>query len=245
MKKMKNEEKNETKYPFLRCISCSNRFRDLRHLRPRPHDPIPIFIPHRLHLLILLLCSLPNFHLTAATDDPNPHRRQQIVRCVGMVVHPAVKHGSGILADTGVDHRFTARVVLDEIRDVMDDTGNGDETAAVLSLVDVVVPFNDGELLERDAPVELRAALVDFLLQLLNTALFDLVGAELLEVVGETKLLPDPDCPFGRVVLVPFDGVAVVRGEFVVEVVVAFAEGDEGGDDVVAWGVAVIEGLVT
>lgn len=42
----------------------------------------------------------------------------------------------------------------------------------------------------------------------------------------------------------PLDGVAVVRGKLVVEVVVSLAEGDESRDDVVARGVAVVEGLV-
>ncbi len=42
----------------------------------------------------------------------------------------------------------------------------------------------------------------------------------------------------------PFNGVAVVGGELVVEVVVALAEGDNRGDDVVTRAVTVIEGLV-
>ena len=126
----------------------------------------------------------------------------------------------------------------------MDDAGDGDEAAAVLGLVDIVVPFHNRQSVEGDAPVELGALLVEFLLELLDAALFDFVLLELLEVVGEAELLPDPDGPLGRVVLVPFDGVAVVGGELVVEVVVAFAEGDERGDDVVAGRVAVVEGLV-
>lgn len=79
---------------------------------------------------------------------------------------------------------------------------------------------------------------------LLDAALLDFVLLELLEVIGEAELLPQPDGPFGGVVLMPFDGVAVVGGELVVEVVVSFAEGDEGGDDVVPGRVAVVEGLV-
>jgi hypothetical protein len=81
-------------------------------------------------------------------------------------------------------------------------------------------------------------------LHLLDTALFDFVGAELLEVVSQADLLVDPDEPLCRVVLPPFNGVTVVRGEFVMEIVVSFSEGDEGGDDVVARGVAVVKGLV-
>jgi hypothetical protein len=48
-------------------------------------------------------------------------------------------------------------------------------------------------LLQGNTPIELGSLLVDFLLQLLDAALFDLVGAELLEVGGKAELLPCPD----------------------------------------------------
>jgi hypothetical protein len=65
-------------------------------------------------------------------------------------------------------------------------------------------------LLKRNSPVESSSLLVKLLLELLNTSLFDLVGAELLEVVGKSNLLVNPDEPLGRVVLPPFNGVAVI-----------------------------------
>jgi len=66
----------------------------------------------------------------------------------------------------------------------------------------------------------------------------------LLEVGCETELGPEPDGPLGRIILLPFDSVAVVGGELVVEVVVSLAESDKRGDDVITGAVAVIEGLV-
>ena len=57
-------------------------------------------------------------------------------------------------------------------------------------------------------------------------------------------MLPYPDAPFGRVVLECLDGVAVVGGEFVVKVVVAFAKRYKGRDDVVSRRVTVVERLV-
>ena len=57
-------------------------------------------------------------------------------------------------------------------------------------------------------------------------------------------MFPGPDAPLCGIVLEPFDGVSVVAGELVVEVVVAFSESDQGGEDVVSWGVPVIERLV-
>ena len=80
---------------------------------------------------------------------------------------------------------------------------------------------------------------------MLNTALLDLVGTELLQVVGETKLLPGPNGPLRGVILVPFNGVSVIGWELVVEVVVALSESDESGNNVVTGRVAVIERLVT
>ena len=71
--------------------------------------------------------------------------------------------------------------------------------------------------------------------------LLDLIIREDLEMAREADLLAGPDEPLGRVVLVPLDCVAVVHRELVVEVVVALADGDERGDEVVARGVLVVE----
>jgi len=57
----------------------------------------------------------------------------------------------------------------------------------------------------------------------------------------QPELLAHPDEPLGWIVLVPLDRVAVVHGELVVEVVVPFADGDEGSDKVVTRGVCVVK----
>ena len=72
----------------------------------------------------------------------------------------------------------------------------------------------------------------------------DLVVGEDLEVAGESELLHGPNEPLGRVILVPLDSVTVVHGELMVEVVIAFADGDERGDHVVAGSVLVVEGTL-
>ena len=188
---------------------------------------------------------LPDLNLHTTTNDTNTHGGQKVVGGVGVVVDTTVEHGCGILANTGVDHSLSTWVVLDERGDVMYDTSNADKSAAVLGLVNVVVPLHDRERIDGGTPIKPAALLVDLLLLLLNATLFDLVAAELLEVGGEAKLLPGPDRPLGWVVLVPLDGVAVVRWELVVEVVVTLAESDESGDQVVTWRVAVVKWLVT
>jgi hypothetical protein len=57
----------------------------------------------------------------------------------------------------------------------------------------------------------------------------------------KSKLLAHPDKPLGRVVLIPPDGVTVVHGKLVVEVVVTFANGDERCCKVIPGSMLVIE----
>ena len=127
----------------------------------------------------------------------------------------------------------------------MDNARDGDETAPILGLVDVVIPFNDGELVQRDAPVEPGALLIELLLLLLYPAFLDFVLLELLQVEGEAHLLPAPDAPFGWIILVPFNGIAIIGRELMMEVMVAFAKGDESSDHMVTRAVAIVERLVT
>jgi hypothetical protein len=66
-----------------------------------------------------------------------------------------------------------------------------------------------------------------------------------LKVRSQADELTSLDEPFGRVVLVPPDGVPVVHGELMVEIVVSFADGDESGDKMVARSVLVIKSTFT
>ena len=62
-----------------------------------------------------------------------------------------------------------------------------------------------------------------------------------LEMGSEAEERHNADEPLCRVVLVPSDGIPEVHWELVVEVVVAFANGDQSSDDVVAWRVLVVK----
>jgi len=210
-----------------------------------PDDWVALLILDDVDLLILLLSALPDLDLASTTDDTDPHSGEQVVGGVGVEVDTSVEHGSSVLANAALDQGLTTGMLVDEIGHIMDNTGNSDQATAVLGLLNVVVPLNDRKLLKRYTPVELGALLVNLLLELLNTALFDLVGTELLEVGGEAEFGPQPDGPLGGVVLVPLNSVAVVGGELVVEVVVALTESDECSDDVVPGAVAVVKGLIT
>jgi hypothetical protein len=217
---------------------------NLGNLITGSNDAVSILILEIVAIFGLALGTLPDLNFHTASDDTDSHSGQHIVCCVGVVVHTAVEHCSSVFADTRLDHSTATRMVFDEAGDIVDNTSDGHKTTAVLRLVNVIVPFHDRELLERDTPIKSLALLIELLLKLLNTALLNFVGSELLEVVCKAELLCRPDEPFGWVVLPPFDSVAVIAGEFVVEVVVAFAKGYESGDNVIAGRVAVIEWLV-
>lgn len=87
--------------------------------------------------------------------------------------------------------------------------------------------------------------MVKLLLLLLQAAFLDFIGAELLEIIGKTELLPEPNRPFGGIILMPLNGIAVVGGEFVMEVVIALTKCDQRSDDMIPRRVAVIEWLVS
>ena len=127
-----------------------------------------------------------------------------------MVVDTTVENGGCVLSNTGRDESLSTRVVLDEVGNIVDNTSNSDESAAILGFGLVIIPVDDRQLLERNTPVESLSLLVELLLQLLETALLNLVLLKLLQVVGESELLPDPDSPLGGVVLMPFNSIAVV-----------------------------------
>ena len=164
---------------------------------------------------------------------------------VGVVVDTTVEDGGGIFTDTRTDEGLSTWVLFDECSYVMDNTSNSDECLTILGARYIIFPIHDWKLLEWNTPIKSLSLLVEFLLQLLETSLFDFVVLELLEIISEAELLPDPDRPLCRVILMPFDSIAVIRGEFVVEVVVTLSECDESCDNVITRRVAVIEWLIT
>ena len=61
----------------------------------------------------------------------------------------------------------------------------------------------------------------------------------------DTYLLPHPNTPFGRIVLVPLDPIAIICREFVVEIVITLPKSNQGCDDMIARRVAIIEWLIS
>lgn len=135
------------------------------------------------------------------------------MRRIAVAIYSPVEHGGRVLANSRGYERLPARVLLDKLCYVVDNPGYRYKPSTACGIGNEIVPLDNRELGERNAPVERGSFLVDFLLKLLDAALFDLVGSELLEVRGQSELFPGPDRPFGRVILPPFDRVAVIRGE--------------------------------
>jgi hypothetical protein len=229
---------------YLSSIGAGSRLDNLGDLRTGTDDALASRVVHVGDILVLELSTLPDLNFAATAKDTNTHGRQKVVGSVGVEVNTTVEDGSGILSDGGVDEGLATRVVLDKIGNIMDNTSNSNEALSSLGLGNEVIPVNDGELFKRNAPVEGSTLLVELLLELLNTALLNLFGTELLQLICKTKLLPEPDAPLGRVVLPPLNSVAVIRRKLVVEVVVTLTEGDKSGDDVITGRVAIIERLV-
>lgn len=120
-----------------------------------------------------------------------------------------------------------------------------DNKSARLGLLLVLIPRDDGQVVRALGPLDAPAEFVSLLELHRKLTFANLVVGEHLEVARETESLHGRDKPLGRIVLVPLDGVTVVHGELVVEVVVAFADGDERGEEVVTRGDLVVERRLT
>lgn len=215
-------------------ISSGNWRSDTSRLKASSNDLLAGRVSNSGDVLVLGLSTLPDLNLAATADNTNAHGGEKVVGSVGVVVDTTVEDSGSVLADSRVDESLATGVVLDELADIVDDTGDSDPGLAVLGLGNEVVPADNGEVLEGNTPVKGGTLLVELLLLLLETALLDLVVRELLEVVGETELLPGPDAPLGGVILPPLNSVAEIAGELVVEVVVTLTKGDESSDDVIS-----------
>ena len=127
----------------LRSSGRSDGLCDLGDLIAGADDLLTLTVFVELHVLVLPLCSLPDLDFAAAADDADAHCGEEVVRGVGVHVDASVEHGGGVFADAAADHGFPAWVFFDEFGDIVDDSRDGDETAAVLGLVLEVVPFHD------------------------------------------------------------------------------------------------------
>jgi len=189
---------------------ADNGLLDLGNLVACPDDGFASAVIDVLHVLVFTLGAFPDLNFAATTDYAHPHRREQIVRGIGVHVHTAVEHRSDVFAESALNQRFASRVLVDEIGHVVDNTGNSDEAAAVVGLLDVILPLDDGKLVKRNPPVQRGALLVKRLLYLLDTTFLNFIGVELLEIVRQSQLTPEPYAPLRGVILVPLNGISII-----------------------------------
>jgi len=166
------------------------------------------------------------------------------VCCIRVIVDTTKEGGSGIGTNSSLDEVSSSGVFLSKGAAVMDEAVD-DHQWSVLGLLLKVLPRHDREIIVRHGPLEVLGRLGNLLELHRVLALLDLVRRERLEVRGEAKVRHGKDEPLGRVVLVPLDGVPVVLGELVVEVVVTFTDRDEGSHKVITRRVLVVKGSVT
>jgi len=128
-------------------IGAGHRLRDLGDLITGSDDALAFRVVDVGHVLVLKLSPLPDLDLATSTKDTDAHGREQVVGGVGVEVDTTVEDSSGVLANGRRDEGLATGVVLDEVCDVVDDTGDSNESLAILRLLNKVVPTDDGKLL--------------------------------------------------------------------------------------------------
>lgn len=180
------------------------------------------------------------FEFESTAENTDTHHGEKVVGGVRMVINTSEECGGSVFANVLAQQMTTSRMFVHERRDIMNETGNEDERAG-LGLFLEAIPGDDGKIVGGSGPLEVLSLSLDLLELHGNLALADFVIGECLEMRCEAEERHGSDEPLGGVVLIPFDGITVVHGELMVEVVVTFTDGDESGEDVVTRSVLVIE----
>ena len=94
-------------------------------------------------------------------------------------------------------------------------------------------------------PIETHRLLVEPLEFHCELTFLDFVLREDLEVRSKADELHGCDEPLGGIILIPFDGIAIIHWELVMEVMVTLSEGDKRGENVIARSMLVVEGSFT
>jgi len=173
-------------------------------------------------------------------QDTDAFHCKEVVRGIRMVVHATKERCRCIFANVLAYKICPTRVLVDERRDVMDETAYEDQRAKY-RLVLENLPTDDGQVIAVRRPGKLLLCLPETFELHCQLAFTDFIVWEDLQMTSQSKLLAAPNEPFRRIILVPLDSVPVIHRELVVEIVVPFANGDEGGDEMVSGGVLVIK----
>lgn len=107
------------------------------------------------------------------------------------------------------------------------------------------LPADNREMVRAGRPIETHRLLVEPLEFHCELTFFDFVLREDLEVRSKADKLHGCDKPLGGIILIPLDGIAIVHGELVMEVMVTLSEGDKRGENVIARSMLIVEGSLT
>lgn len=179
-------------------------------------------------------------NIVATIDNTDSHHGEQVVGESRVIIYTSEESGRCVSTDGSLHQVCASRVLLNERRNIVDESVDNHERS-VLGFREKVVPRDNGELVRVNRPSDSVLLFFKFLKLHRELTLLDLVVGELLEVRCETKELHGPDEPLGRVVLEPSNRVTEVHRELVVEVVVSFTDSHKRCDEVVSRGVLVVE----
>lgn len=141
------------------------------------------------------------------------------MRRMAMIINTAKERRARVAPDELADKVLAARVLFEELGDVVDEARDEDERP-VLRLLLEGLPSDDGEVVRGGWPLEVVLRAAEALELHGELTLADFVIGEDLEMRSEADAAVGPDEPLSGVVLPPLDSVAVVHRELVVEVVV-------------------------
>lgn len=180
------------------------------------------------------------FHFHAAVEDSDAHHGELVVCCVGVVVDAAEEGDGGVGPDGTFEEVGSAGVISHKGGNVVDKAVD-DHQFPGLGFFLEVVPGDDGEQVTVDRPLNGTGFVGEFLELHRVDALADFILGERLQVGSHAEQGSRLDEPLCRVVSQAPVRVSVVHRELVVEIVVAFTDRDERGDDVVSRGMLVVE----
>jgi len=175
-----------------------------------------------------------------AVEDTNPLHGKKVVSSIGMIINTTEKCCGCILADHLGNKVSASRMLIHEVGNIVNEPSNQNERSFGRLLL-VAIPRNNGELIAVRGPKETFLGLSEAFQLHRELTFANFVIRENLQLLGQADLLHSPDEPFGRIILVPFDGIPVVHRKLVVEIVIALSNGDKSSDHMIAGCVLVIE----
>lgn len=119
---------------------------------------------------------------------------------------------------------------INKLGDIVHKFTNDDKLFTILSTIDEFIPGHVGKSLKVGTILVVGVENHQLALAGLKLSLEGVFFGVLLEVISQSEKRQRTDQPFGGIVMIKLDAVAVVRREFVVVVVIPLAESQDGGD---------------